>query len=200
MNMSDKKLDLVMTGCSLPVLSVSDTEAVFLRIASANERPRRAVGDQSEARRYDKALMTRLQQTFKPKSPSLSCHSGHNCFETGDAGANRSPGENLSQTSQSSRDSGDVSVDPGLADILILDEIQTKPHHHELASPRLKVYLYSNHIMICFFILFCSDRSSRSRNFCSSGSQRGLEASFLISLDYSHFRAYLKHTWRILRA
>ena len=119
----------VMAALSLPALSVSETEKVFNRLSSANQRPGGTTSGQSEERKDERPPFTRLQQTFKPKSASSSCHCGHNYLETDD----KSLGNNLSRIRSSLRDSlattthhSDVSMDQYLPEILILDEIQTK--------------------------------------------------------------------------
>ena len=119
----------VMAALSLPSLSVSETEKVFNRLSAANQRPGGTNTGQSQERKDERPLFTRLQQTFKPKSASSSCHCGHNYLETDD----KSLGNNLTRIRSSLRDSlakatdqSDVSIDHYLPEILILDEIQTK--------------------------------------------------------------------------
>ena len=118
----------VMAALSLPALSMSETEKVFIRLSAANQRPGETCTGQSEERMDEEPPFTRLQQTFKPKSASSSCHCGHNYLETDD----KSLGNNLTRIKSSSRDSlapatdhSDVSMDQYLPEILILDEIQT---------------------------------------------------------------------------
>ena len=118
----------VMAALSLPALSLSDTEKVFNRLSAANQRPGGTKTGQSQERKDERPPFPRLQQTFKPKSASSSCHCGHNYLETDD----KSLGNNLTRIRSSLRDSlgkvtdhSDVLIDQYLPEILVLDEIQT---------------------------------------------------------------------------
>lgn len=117
-----------MAALNLPVLSVSETEMVFHKLSTANQRPGRENIDQSEERRDGVLGRTRLQQTLKLKSASSSCHCGHKYLETDD----KSLENHLTNNTSSSRDNFnedtnqlDVSMCPYLSEILVLNEIQT---------------------------------------------------------------------------
>lgn len=132
----------VMAALSLPVLSVSETEMVFHKLA--NQRPGGENIDQSEERRDGVLGRTRLQQTLKLKSASSSCHCGHKYLETDD----KSLENHLTNNTSSSRDNFnedtnqlDVSMCPYLSEILVLNEIQTnKEDFPEVLFSQQKVW------------------------------------------------------------